>query len=409
MFAATVIESPCTWTGIASSRVVRVIPRSGAANAIRRARRLGGCDELSDRQRSRVSSSGGSPTSVNGASTRASPPESRSTGAAWPSCENLESGAASSTGTRLNRSSFAIASTGTAKLAWSRSPCASVSRYAWANSAKPRLTTRKVTATAAYPGLRASDSAASRNGTGARRPQRSASRSAGASSRAVATAATNAISPGSRIRKVPVPPPATSDWASADPRASASSTAPSAPIASASNTTGDGRMRRTTKRTSAATTTAPVAVAIPPPLSAEWERIVTPSRRSWCATGTTARQPMLHPTTPPARATAIASATLSTTSCHVRAPNHVSRRHVASASRRRRVAASTVNASSSAAASPPIKRSRRPAMRLSASAFATASVGAVTSNCDECADSSERARSTSVPKRPASQGCTRTG
>ena len=130
MFAATVIESPCTWTGIASSRVVRVIPRSGAANAIRRARRLGGCDELSDRQRSRVSSSGGSPTSVNGASTRASPPESRSTGAAWPSCESLESGAASCTGTRHDRSSFAIASIGTAKLAWSRSPCASVSRPA---------------------------------------------------------------------------------------------------------------------------------------------------------------------------------------------------------------------------------------------------------------------------------------
>ena len=113
-------------------------------------------------------------------------------------------------------------------------PGAGSSGRAPANSASPRLTTRNTAATVAWPGFRASESAARRAEIGPRRPARSTARSTGASRRAPTTAATSATRPGSRSRKRPVPLPPASACVLAGPRVMPITIATSAPTAATS-------------------------------------------------------------------------------------------------------------------------------------------------------------------------------
>ena len=353
----------------------------------------------------------GMPRSVNPGepSSRRTFPDSRSTGVARAICWNRFNGAAWKTGTSFVRSSRTTKSSGTANAAWSLSPRARVERYVSAKSASPRLMTRNATATAARPGLRASESAASRTGTGALRPRRSSARSAGVKTRDQTTAATKAISAGSNSRTAPVPRSSARAAVSAAPRASASTTASRAPSAATSISLCAALARSESKTTSAATTAIATASATPRHDATECARTAPAGTPARLATRAPAALPIAQPASAPASATTPVSAIEPTTSCQRRAPNHVRRRQCASASRRSPVAASTAKASSSAAASPPINNSLRPATLPFSFAVRSCATGAVRSNRSDFACNAERVCATVRAKLSRDHGCTAPG
>ena len=326
------------------------------------------------------------------------------------------SGAAWRTGTSALRFSRTTTSAGTAYAAWSCSPVESVERYAAARDASASARAKKAAAVPAAPGDRASETPASRAPRAP--PARASARPTAGSRRAAATAAANATRPGrTRSTTAAVPPDASSSGC----------TAPLARTASAA--------------TAAATAATSIAeIFLPPPPSTETATAITeaaatavprPSRRpvgesrlsvstsqigapDAAATIAPAMMPTTQPTTAPPKPTAALSVPVRSARCHACAPCQVSRLLAAARSRRMAPAARTAKATRSAAASPPTSSSRRPATVAARSDSRSSCVGNETDQADESACSVARARS--APERspstcqslgvPAFNGCT---
>ncbi len=333
-------------------------------------------------------------------------PDSRSTRVAG------SAGAARSTGTSCEKSSVRTYGAGTAYAASSDCPRASVERYVVAKRASPRLATRKVAVAAADPGLRASESAASRSATRPRPPMRPSARRAGASTRAATTAAAKVTSAGTSRRNVPVRPFATSSYAPTEPRARPTTTTASAPPAATSSgvrpslPTCTAGTRTAAYSNSAAAAATASALASPSPETRACATTSPAGDPARSATTAVATAPSAHPTAVAASATAAASANVESSTCHRRAPCHTSRRLASPTCRRSASAASSVNASRSAAPSPPSSNSRRDDARDAAVAVASCSVGAVTWNWSECAATVARSPSSDRWNSPIAHGWT---
>ena len=199
------------------------------------------------------------------------------------------------------------------------------------------------------------------------------------------------------------------------PRASASRIAASAPRAATSaalRVTPPNEIRSTrsaTSMTSAVTAASATAIHNARHVKSACSTTRPPGAPRWRASRAPAPLPAIQPAMLETTVIAATSAAVTSRICPRRAPNHVSRRRVASWSRRSRVDARTAKPRRRTAASPPRTSRRSPATRLVARTPAMVSRGACTEKMSLFSSSCDCALSMREPRRARSQSWTDLG